>query len=58
MEKESFDLLLESVEEMKQHMKDTIDLKTTAYEIIEVPEMPPERIRAIRKRMGMTQDVV
>lgn len=57
MEKASFDLLLESVEEMKQHMEGKVDLKKTTYEIIEVPEISPERVRAIRKHMGMTQEI-
>ncbi len=42
---------------MKRHMEGKIDLKTTTYEIIEVPEISPERIRAIRKHMGMMQEV-
>ncbi len=57
MDDKSFDLLLESIDEMKQHMNGTVKLKTTTYEIIEVPEILPDRIKNIRWHMGMTQKV-
>jgi putative transcriptional regulator len=57
MNDKSFDFLLESIDEMKQHINGTVKLKTTTYEIIEVPEIFPERIKILRGHMGMTQKV-
>ncbi len=57
MDDKSFDLLLESIEEMEQHMKSNVKLKTTTYEIIDVPEILPDRIKNLRRHMGMTQKV-
>lgn len=52
MDDKSFDLLLESIEEMEQHMKSDVKLETTTYEIIDVPEILPDRIKKLRRHRG------
>lgn len=57
MKDELFNELLESINQAAQHRRREIQLKTTTFEIKEVPEMPPERIRRIRAHLQMTQSI-
>lgn len=57
MEDKSFEMLLESIGEMKKHINGEIELKKTIYEIVEVPVVSPEEIKLLRMHMSMTQKV-
>ena len=57
MEDKSFELLLNSMSEMEEHMHGNLDLKSTIIEVLEVPDMTASMVRELRDRLGVTQRI-